>query len=155
MLSILLHLLQTCLVLPDCQPRSSPFCSFLLVLKRRSLLVLPYPHIRVQPHAGSHSHLPHKLPLMTQTPACVFTCKNPQAASTGASTPVRGYTGELKSSHRHTLSHLTLRQNCIQINVCACLRMPSLAEIHSISYSSTTQAFTTAQTPYVKPIPIC
>lgn len=79
----------------------------------------------------------------------------PRLPEYGHPPSVWGYPGELLSSHRHTHFLTSLSHSHIHMNVCACLRMPSLAEIHSISYSFTTQAFTstTAQISYAKPVP--
>lgn len=136
MLSILLHLLQTCLVLPDCQPRSSQYCSFMLVLNRR--------RCAARLHSPSHTYVfnhvqtqcihvcPHTFTLMTRTPMRVFTYKSPQAACIWVPTKCSGiHRCAYIVTYRNTLSHLPLRHNHVNVKVCACLKMPSLKGLHS------------------------
>lgn len=130
MLSILLHLLQTCLVLPDCQPRSSQYCSFMLALNRRRCAArLHSPsHTYVFNHVQTqHIHVcPHTFTLMTRTPMRMFTYKRPQAACIWAPTKCSAiHKCAYIVTYRNTLSHLPLRHNHVNIKVCACLKMPS------------------------------
>lgn len=159
MLSILPHLLQTCLVLPDCQPRSSRYCSFMLVLNRRRCAARSHSltHAHMFNHVQTHAfpRAPHTFTLMTQTPAHVFMYKSPQAACIWASTKPSGiHRCAYIAMYRNTLSHLLLWRHHVNIKVCACLKMSSLKGIHSFSYTFTTQVFThtSAQIPSANPI---
>lgn len=140
-MSILLHLLQICLVLPDCHPRSSQYCSSILVLSRR--------RCGARSHSLSHTYTlnhvqmsafnvwPHTFTPMTQALARVFRYKSPQAACTQASSKCSGIHGcAYMVTYRNTCSDSTLRHNCVSIKACACLKMPSLQRF------TTTQAFT-------------
>lgn len=144
MLSILLHLLQICLVLPGCQTRSISHCSFVLVLSRRCAA---HSHSLTHTYMFNmcrlmHSHVPpHIHARDSDTRTCSQT--SPQAACMGASTKCSGiHRCAYIVIYRNTLSRLPLRHSHINIKVHACLKMPSLKEIYSFSYRFTTQAFT-------------
>lgn len=64
--------------------------------------VLPYPHIHVQPCAGSHSLCPtHSHPWLRHLHMCSH-IRIPRLPACGCPPSVPGHTGELTSSHRHT-----------------------------------------------------